>query len=783
MRSSYLMTLFIFIISASYAQSTIQGKVVNKENRAVEFVTLILKQDSVTLFAAYTDSLGNYNFEQVPQGVYRMFISRLDYEKVTLIIHINRDTTINIQLPDNAKQLKEVVVAGKAQLIERKIDRMVFNVENSIGASGGDALDALRITPGVRVQDNQISMAGKGSVAVMIDDRVLQLSGEDLVNFLATLKSDNIKSIEVITNPAAKYDAEGNSGLINIKLKKAKVNSWNGAVLSSYTQTSYAAGNIGGNFNYQKDKLSFMFSVDYKRGARKRTETDELYYPDQSWNTDFVKKININYTTVNAGIDYRVGKKWTTGLLFSGSYSKPVIDEYDAGVISSNDHIDSLLNTVATTARKVNSSSLNWHADIDLAKSKLLLNFDYFKFNNNTNRDFSTTGYSTFLSTKNAGVQGMNNYTAKADMETPIRGIKMLYGAKISFTDTNNDLKYYNTTTGTPVLNPGQSNIFNYKENTTAVYLSGDKQFRKKWQIQAGLRLEHTHTTGNSVTYGKENTNDYTQLFPTLFVSYAPDDIHSWVIDYGRRISRPGYASLNPFKFYSSPYNYTEGNPFLTPRYTDNVELKYGYKNILYTAVYYAHASHGFGEVPFADEVTKVQYFTQLNFYSNNQMGFSESFSFNRLKWWESETKVDVYYSASKFIRTVNLKNTDSWGCYVSSNNSFILNKYLKGAINFWYQAPEYSLLYKYRSRANLDLALRYSLLKNSIQLSFVVQDILKTARNYSTVYTDGIRQVYYDYSDNRLLRISATYKFGNKKINIEKKSFGNDEEKERANN
>jgi uncharacterized protein YajQ (UPF0234 family) len=798
MRLSFLIVLLFLIISgSSHAQSTIRGTVVNKENSPLEFVTISLKKDSLVKATSFTDSIGSYEYRNVSSGIYTLLVSRLDYEKVSITINITRDTIINIQLPDNAKQLKEVVVAGKTPLIERKIDRMVFNVENSIATSGGDALDALKITPGVRVQDNLIGMVGKSGIAVMVDDRVLQLTGEDLVNFLSTIKSDNIKSIEVITNPPAKYDAEGNGGMINIKLKKAKANSWNGALLTSYTQTTYPAGNIGGNFNYQKDKLSFIFNIDYKRGARKRTESDELYYPKQSWNTDFVKKININNTAVNAGIDYQVTKKWTTGIQYSGTYSRPVIDEKDAGVITGNETnlVDSFINTIAVTRRKVNSSSLNWHSDIDLNKnnSKLFMNFDYFDFANNTNRDFSTenqTGEHVptpggFMSTNNIGVQGLRNYTGKVDLEMPLEWIKLMYGAKVSFTTTNNDLKYYNTTSGTPILNTDQSNIFNYKENTTALYISGDKKFGKKWQAQAGLRMESTHTQGTSVTYSKENRNNYVQLFPTGFISYAPNDDHSIVVDYGRRITRPGYASLNPFKFYSSPYSYTEGNPFLTPKYADNIEIKYGYKNTLYTTFYFSKDIHGFGEVPFADEITKVQYFTQLNYFSNKTAGFSESFSFNRLKWWESETKVDVYYSASSFIKEVNLRNTESWGCYVSSNNSFILNnaKTVRGAINVWYQAPEYSLLYKNKSRANLDLALKYSLLKNSVQLAFIVQDILRTARNYSTTNTNGIRQVYYDYSDNRFFRISLAYKFGNKKINIEKRTFGNEEEKGRANN
>jgi hypothetical protein len=797
MRLPYLLVLSFFLIVRSSAQSIVRGKVINRKNDPLEFVTISLKQDSLVKYTTFTDSLGNYLLPVSVQGPCTLLISRLDFDKISMLLYVSHDTTINVQLSQNSKQLKEVVVAGKTPLIERKLDRLVFNVENAISAAGGDATDALKVTPGIRVQDNSISMVGKSNVAVMIDDRLVQLSGEDLVNYLATIKSDNIRSIEVITNPPAKYDAEGNSGMINIRLKKAKANSWNGNVQTTYTQTTYAAGNLGAGFNYQKDKLSLVLNAEYRKGARRRIEQDGLFYPQQSWNTDFIKKNNINYKTVNAGIDYALTKHWTMGVQYSGSYSRPVIDENDAGVVTNNLSmlVDSFINTIAITKRKVNSTSLNWHSDVDLNGEghRLSLNFDYFDFANNTDRDFSTENLSRghirtpggFLSTNNMGVQGLVNYTGKVDIEVPLTWIKLSYGAKISFTTTDNDLKYYNTTTGIPVLITDQSNNFNYKENTKAIYISGERKFGKKWLAQAGIRLEDTNTKGTSVTYNKVNKNDYLQLFPTLFVSYTPGENHSWALDYGKRITRPGFSSLNPFKFYSSPYSYTEGNPFLMPKYAHNIELKYGYKNMLYTTVYFSRDIQGFGEVPFADNDTKVQYFTQMNYFSNNMVGISQSFSFNKLKWLESETKADVYYSASKFIDEVHLDNTQSWGCYITCNNAFILNKTktFRAAVNVWYQAPEYQLLYKNKSRANLDVALKYSMLKNSLQLAVIVQDILRTARNYSTTYTDGIRQVYYDYSDNRYLRLSLSYKFGNKKISVSKKSFGNEEEKNRANN
>ena len=177
------------------------------------------------------------------------------------------------------KQIQEVEIVAKKKLIERKVDRLVFNVENSISATGGDALDALKITPGIRVQNNQVSMIGKSGMAVMVDDKLIQLSGDDLVNYLKTIPSDNIKNIEVITTPPAKYDAQGNSGIINIRLKRAKHNSWNSSIRSTYTQTTYPAGSLGGSFNYNKNKISIESDLGYTNGSISPTYNTTFFFP------------------------------------------------------------------------------------------------------------------------------------------------------------------------------------------------------------------------------------------------------------------------------------------------------------------------------------------------------------------------------------------------------------------------------------------------------------------------------------------------------------------------
>lgn len=202
------------------------------------------------------------------------------------------------------------------------MDRLIFNVENSISPPGGDAIDALKVTPSIRVQNDMITMIGKSGMSVMVDDKLIQLSGDDLVNFLKTISSDNIKNIEVITTPPAKYSVEGNSGLVNIKLKKAKKDSWNASINSAYRQATYVTGSIGGNFNYQKNKISIFSNLNYSNGASAPVETSKIYYPNQLWSNNSQRKDFNNSIGGRIGIDYQISKKWIMGIQYLGSNSK-----------------------------------------------------------------------------------------------------------------------------------------------------------------------------------------------------------------------------------------------------------------------------------------------------------------------------------------------------------------------------------------------------------------------------------------------------------------------------
>jgi hypothetical protein len=789
-----LIALLCSMIVASQT-GTVKGTIMNQNNKPVELVEVILiNKDSIALKSEFTNSNGIFEM-QTEKGEYVLQArenGKIVY-KQTINLMDNLDLG-NIKIIENKQQLNEVVVTSKKKLIERKVDRLVFNVENSISATGGDAIDALKITPSIRVQDEQISMVGKSGLAVMVDDKIIQLTGEDLINFLKSIQSDNIKSIEVITTPPAKYEADGNSGIVNIKLKKAKLDSWNMSVNSAYKQSTYATGTIGNSFNYQKDKLSLFSNLNYVKGAIKRTENDEIYYPTQIWITDFNKKLYSNGLNGRIGLDYNVTNKWSTGIQYLGSKNNPKTNEKDFGVISNNKTpINFYIITNAENIKMNLFNSLNWHnnIDIDTLGRKISTDFDYFTLSNNNNRNFATQeldkNYNQisngFLSTNNMGIQTIKNYSGKIDFEHPLSFANLSYGIKISFTETNNELKFFDTTTGNLILNTNQSNTFNLKENIQSLYFSGDKKFgNEKWEAKIGLRMENTQTLGLSLTLNQNKKNSYLEYFPTTYLQYTYNEKHIFSLDYGRRIQRPSYSSLNPFKFYSSKYSYSEGNANLLPQFSNTIELKHAYNDFLFSSLFYLNETQGIGDVPFVDVNTNTQYFTKLNYFSFNSFGLSESYTFKRYDWWESNNELYVSYAKSKFTNNI-LEETKGLGFSVSTNNTFILNKSktIKGAINYSYTGPQYDLLYKNEQTSSLDLSLKFSPTKNNIQIALVSQDILRSNLSYRTTYTNNLKQISSSYGDRRFFRISIVYKFGNKKVNVEKRDFGNDNEKDRT--
>ena len=778
--------LIILFQNQVFSQIKISGQIKDKKNNPVEFIEIQLQnKDSIIFKSELTNAEGKFIIE-TEKGEYSLLVRQLGVIYHEQKINVIQDTYIGIiNITEKEQQLQEVVITAKKKLIERKVDKLIFNVENSISASGGDAIDALKITPRVKVKNDNISMIGKNNMSVMVDDKLILLTGDELINFLKSIPSDNIKSIEVITTPPAKYDAEGNSGLINIKLKKSKLNQWNASLRSSYIQSTYPKGSFGGNFDYQKNKLSLYSNLNYVNGSNAPVETNKIYYPLGLWNEENKRRDFQNSVNGRIGADYKISEKFSVGMQYLGSFSKPKIAENSLTTIynQTNSQIDSYINTLSENLGKNNNHSLNLNSTVvfDTIGKKMNINLDYFKFKNDDNRIFNTIN---LLSANNTSLQDIQNYSAKIDFEHPLKWINLSYGGKLSFIKTQNNVNYFDTTLGTPIFVPTQSNEFNYDENTQAIYINGTKKLNEKWETQLGFRLENTQTEGVSKTLNQKNTNSYAKLFPTFYLTYTPNEKNAFSINYNKRINRPSYNRLNPFRWYSNPFSYTEGNPFLQPSFSNNLELNYTFNDNWSNSIYYSHTDNGFEQITIVDNTDNIQKTIAQNFFKTTIIGISESYTYNKLKWLSSTFSFDWNYSKSESLIPITNQNLNGSNAYFSISNDFNLNKNKTLLFNFsyWYNFKGTSDLDKNNAYSQLDASLKYFAFDKKLQISFNANDILSTNRPIYTSFTNNIQIDYKNYYDVRLFRLSLVYKFGNKNINVEKKEVGNQEEKERTN-
>ncbi|THV62252.1 outer membrane beta-barrel family protein [Chryseobacterium candidae] len=793
-RRIYIIQFLFFCCVLFSQQFQLQGKIVDENDAPLEYSeVLILKTDSIPIKSELSNETGVFSI-LLDSGEYIIkikYFNDIGYTK-TISLHNNIDLgKIKIE---KAKNIKEIVLEGRKKLIERKIDRLIFNVENSISATGGDALDALKVTPGLKVQNEKISMVGKNGISVMIDDRLIQLSGDDLINFLKTIRSDEIKSIEVITNPPAKYDAEGNSGIVNIKRKKIAPNSWKSLISSRYIQGNYTSGGMGASFDYQKNKSYFNFSVNYDRNKRKIDENFVNNYRATLWEEAKVKKSLFYPFTTKLGFDYKLTPKVMTGVSLYYSYSDTNPTEKDRVVISdkTTNKIDSLANSNKELKNKYKFLSFNYHLnyEIDSLGRKLSFDFDYFSYQNKSNQliygqnffpDSSPIPGSDFIFNSMGGIN-VDNYNFTFDMDHPIKSFTLNYGAKLSLSKSDSDNYFYNLGSGTPILDINNTNSFIYKEYISSVYASITHKINSKIEGKLGLRLESVNTNGHSLTLDQIHTNNYLKLYPTAYLSYTPNDNHSFNVNYGRRITRPRYFWFNPFRSFNNQYFYSEGNSFLQPSFSDNIELNYNFKNKVAAQFYYSHLKNGFDYVTLVqpDDITS-RYEKPYNYVTSDKYGVNISYTFDKFKWWESVNTLDYNYShsTSSIPETNASLNGNSLQLYTT--NTFKISSTIFLEASYFYSFPTVDGLFKVSSTNGLDLAFKMFFMKKILQLSVTGEDIFGSNRPTYTGYTNNIELKNKLYFDNQRFRISLIYKFGNNKLNTKQINSNNSEQKERV--
>lgn len=790
MKPIFILIIAFFIGQISYAQ-TITGQVMSQSGEAFAYANVVAKEKETSKFVkgALTDETGKFQLELQTIENIQLEISYVGY-KTKIISDLNADLG-KIQL-DVDNELEEVVVIAQKQTVEQKADRLIFNVENSPTVSGGDAIDALKVTPGVSVMNNEISILGKGTVNVLINDKLVQMQGDELLAYLESISADDIQKIEVITTPPAKYDAEGNSGLINIQLKQPKEGSWNNSVRAGFIQTTYPAVTYGNTFTYNNGKLSTVVSIHGKDGYRGEFLSTDVAYPTGPWigETDF--KSDQNNFTSRIGVDYQFGKNTTIGGLFSYSTGNKFDSDngFNDVLNTQNQQIGKVISKGEAVMKPKNqSANIHWLQKIDTLGRKLSIDADYFHYDRPQNRIFSSEQIDynpSMLKVNNLSGQDIENKSIKFDMEHPFQKVQLSYGAKYSKTSTESFVQYWNTTSGERVLDTNQSNEFDYQENVAATYADASKQFSKRWQAKAGLRVEHTETKGVSKTVNQTNENKYTKLFPTLYLAHTINEKNQANLSYSKRIRRPGFWALNPFRWYINQNSYAEGNPFLQPELSDNIELQHVYKGALISKIFYSKTNQSYGEVSTVNASENQIFVSRQNFYDGTKYGLQETLVFSPAKQWNTTTQLAVYNTEGSLRKGFsNIKLNTGWAYSIYSSNSIAITdkNSLKAEITGFLASPQPIYMFKTGYVGSLNLGLSAKFLNDKLTVNASANDLFQTSDPTVFATSNGIAQKFRNYQDSRNTKLNIKYSFGNQKIRVKQRKFGNADEQGRTGN
>lgn len=797
MKQKLLLIAGIFLLSAfqSNAQnsSTITGQVKDASGNPVALATVMLHKakDSALVKTAITSNSGKYELLSLKAGNYFIRITATGMQKASSAAFEVKEgetaTAASVTLKVAEKSLQGVTVTSQKPMIEVRADKMIVNVEGTINAVGNDALELLRKSPGVMIdKDDNLSLSGKNGVQVYIDGKPSPLGGADLAAYLKSLQSSQIESIEIITNPSAKYEAAGNAGIINIKLKKDKTIGTNGNVNAGYNIGTYAKYNGGISLNHRNKKMNLFGNYNYNAGINEsnfslyRIQGDSIF--DQKSRISQKNKYGHNFKT---GVDFFINKKSTFGIVVNGNVSASnIFTEGPMKIIyKPTGTINRLL--LANGDNESKRSNMNFNLNYRYAVSggsELNIDADYGFFNLRTHQYQPNDYYDGTTNAKlNSNIYrtvsptNIDIFALKADYEQNYKKGRLGYGGKIGYVSTDNDFARWNIINNTAEdYDKAASNRFRYNENINAAYINYNRAF-KGFMVQAGLRGENTSSTGrttglklNGATYVPLDTTvkrSYIDFFPSGAITFNKNPMKQFGITFSRRIDRPVYQDLNPFEFRINDYTYMKGNTQLKPQYTNSVGFTYTYKYRLNTALNYSHVKDIFAQIP--DTLNSKSYLTKKNLATQDIVSLNISYPFQK-KWYSFFANVNSYYSMYKANfgggdRNINL-SVAAFSFFMQ--NSFNLGKGYKAELSGFYNSPSvYQGTFKARAIYSVDGGLQKAILKGKGNLKASVSDMFKLMRFKGTIDFAGQHADVLARWESRQFKLNFSYRFGNSQV------------------
>ncbi|HZY37092.1 MAG TPA: outer membrane beta-barrel family protein [Mucilaginibacter sp.] len=803
----FFILLAVFPAASLFGQGnttgTVSGILKDETGKPMDYATvsLLKAQDSTVVKGTLSNETGAYTFDRIPTGTYIIKATEVGYSKTVSNAFTLVAGSLNVNVPVLKMQpashsLSTVNVTAAKPLIEHKVDMTVMNVANSVLAAGNSAMDILERAPGVSVdKDDNISLKGKQGVTVMINDKLTYLSATQLATLLRSTDGNTIQSIEIITNPSAKYDAAGNSGIINIKLKKNKQAGTNGSVTLGAGYGKYGKDNETLNLNHKEGNLNIYGTFSHNDNKRfqdiglMRIITDSTGH--KTYFNQFTNLPEIDHdNSYRLGADYDLSSKNTIGFLVSGYFNGEDDDNDTRTYIGQNfAEVDSSLHTISPIHQTYHNIAFNLNDSwkLDTLGQELSADLDYSKFANG-----SVAGYTTDFFLPDGSMQHPEAFlgnitpsnidirTAKIDYTKPLgKSLKFETGLKFSDVKTTNDLLQADSLNAAYIDN----NRFVYDEKIDAGYINFNRDF-KNYSVQAGLRAEYTSSSavGDSANTVKDIPRHYLDFFPSLFINHTINDKNEISLSYSRRIDRPQYDNLNPFVYHLDPYTYQKGNPYLKPQYTNNFELNYTYNKNITLTLGYSRTTDVITEIPGTDPATKVSFVTNDNLQTQNAYNINLYAPYTVTKWWEGNVNITGFYLGfvSNNLEGQNLNNGQA-AYQVRATETFTPVSGYKFEVTSNYQSALVYGLFNVKPQYSTDAGVSHSFAGKKANIKFSVSDVFNQRTNNVTSFYANNYLIINQKRETQVARLTFTYNFGNSKIKAREHQGGADDEKNRV--
>ena len=774
----------------------ITGNVIDTSNEKVPFANILLLNatDSTFVQGTSADENGFFAITSIKPNTYLLQASYVGRTSQPLPLDVRDNMALDaLIIPLETQSLDEVVVTARKPILKRLADRLVFDVENTV-VSQGATWDILKNTPGLIVTQSQLQVRGRVA-NIYMNGRRVQLGPDETKDFLESLSGTVIASVELYVNPPANFDAQ-DGAVINIITNRGVAPGYKGSIDANFTQAVFPKYALGTSHYFKSEKLNLFANYNFTDKKNNNQLDKGINYIDGTntifsrWNTDENWVSNLISHSVNFNLDYDFNEKnrlsLASNLLFrpNQEWKKTLNVEIN----NAQNVLDSTLNSF--NRELADETNLAFDAiyvhKFEKPGAQLSFNGHFTSYTNDFMQQIESNYIDRFgdpirdFGFQTNGEQAIEIFTGQFDYATPIGDASFETGAKVSTVNSESSIRYINFFGTDETVSEAFSDDFTYDEKVYAAYLSYAQDW-EKWSLKLGLRGELTDAEGVSLTLDETNTQDFFEPFPTVYVLYSPNEKHSFSLDYGRKLERPRYSDLNPFRFFNNENDFYQGNQTLQPNFTNNLNLNYSLNGEFFFDVYYRDNGNYISPLVFQNNSKQVLRRQKQNVLGSLSYGLDLTVSKSILNSWFLYAYTSVFYEEETFLalESGNQEFTNAInGFYVYLANYLTLSGdgSWTGELTFSYFSRYLFGSYVLSPGTNLTVGLRKSLWDNRATLSVVAEDLFGLAnQTYTSRYLNQ-DNFFLDVPETQFVRVGFTYNFGNFRLKQSKRDIEKDE-------